>query len=180
MSSFTSTALLFAGAWLLLPTADLLAQSKAIKSDIVVPARRVVTTDLAARLIAPREVAKLADNTVNPFSPLSFDALDPEEARLAAEAAKRARAVTPAAAKITSDRDLLTAIGAQMKPTGMVNLGGEPILLMGTRKIRIGEPISASFEGKPIVVTVTAIDRNSFTLRLNGEEFTRPIKSTNP
>lgn len=180
MSTFPSARRALFAALVLLPAGGLFAQAKAIQSDLVPPARRTVTTELAARLVAQREVTKLPDSTVNPFNPASFDALDPEEARLAAEAARRAKAVTPTAPRITTDRELLMAIAAQLKPTGMVTLGSDPILLMGSRKIKVGEPISASFEGKPIAVTVTAIDRTSFTLRLNSEEFTRPIKSNNP
>ncbi len=155
------------------------AQAKGVKSDINPTATRAATVEKAQKLARQIEVADLSPKTVSPFNPASFNALDPEEERLAAEAARRVRPV--AGPRVASDRDLLMAIATQIKPTGMVNMGGDPILLIGSRKIRVGESISASYEGKPVAVTVTAIDRTSFSLRLNGEEFTRPIKSgTNP
>ncbi len=151
------------------------AQAKGVKSDINPTATRAATVEKAQRLTRQIEVADLPPTTVSPFNPASFNALDPEEERLAAEAARRARPV--AAPRVASDRDLVIAIANQIRPTGMMNLGGDPILLIGSRKIRVGESLSASYEGNPVVVTVTAIDRTSFTLRLNSEEFTRPIKS---
>jgi len=177
VSTFPLSPRLLIGALFLVSLSAASAESKPAKSDIAVASRRLVTTEVAARLTTTRELPKLPDNTVNPFSPSSFNAPDPEEMRIAAEAARRAKAAS--GPRPTNDRDLLTAIAGQIKPTGMVNLGGEPILLLGTRKIRVGDPLSASFEGKTIAVKVTAIDRTSFTLRLNGEEFTRPIKSGN-
>lgn len=155
------------------------APARGIKADINPTAARAAMLEKAQRLTRQTEVANLPATTVDPFNPASFNAPDPEELRLAAEAARRARPV--AGPRVASDRDLLIAIAAQIKPTGTMSLGGEAILLVGSHKIRVGETISASYEEKPIAVTVTAIDRNSFSLRLNGEEFTRPIKSgSNP
>lgn len=155
------------------------AQIKGVKADVNPAAARTAAVEKAQKLTRQIEVANLPPTTVNPFNPASFNDPDPEEARLAAEAARRAKPV--AGPRVASDRDLLVAIAHQIRPTGMMNMGGDPILLIGPRKLRVGETLSASYEEKPIVVTVTAIDRTNFTLRLNGEEFTRPIKSgTNP
>ncbi|MBP7143494.1 MAG: hypothetical protein KBA71_16435 [Opitutaceae bacterium] len=179
MSTFTenlpllSLAICIAGA----PLAG--APAKMLKADINPSAARAAMVEKAQKLSRQVEVANLPATTVDPFSPASFNAPDPEEMRLAAEAARRARQVP--GPRLASDRDLLIAIANQIKPTGTMNLGGEAILLVGSQKIRVGESLSASYEGKPLAVTVTAIDRTSFSLRLNGEEFTRPIKSgSNP
>src|SRR5690606_1412775 len=127
-----------------------------------------------------RETPKLPANLVSPFNPPSFDAPDPEEMRLAAEAAEAARRAGLAAApKPTNTRDLLAAIAGQIKVTGSAVLGGQPILLSSRNRYKVGDPIEATYEGKTVTVIISAIDRTTFTLRLNGEEFTRPIKSGN-
>ncbi|MBX7122095.1 MAG: hypothetical protein K1X42_08185 [Opitutaceae bacterium] len=179
MSKFSENLPLFSLAICIAGTPLVGAPAKALKADINPSAARTAMVEKAQKLSRQVEVANLAATTVDPFSPASFNAPDPEEMRLAAEAARRARGVP--GPRVASDRDLLIAIAHQIKPTGTMNLGGESILLVGSQKIRVGESLSASYEGKPIAVTVTAIDRTSFSLRLNGEEFTRPIKSgSNP
>jgi len=144
------------------------AQSARPGSDLLPPGRRAANVELATRLAVAREPAKL---------PASWDAPDPEEMRLEAEAAEAARRAGLASVRTTTPRQLLEALAGEIRVTGVVSLGGEPILLVGSRKIRVGEVITATHEGRPLTVTVTAIDRTSFTLRLNGEEFTRSIKS---
>lgn len=153
------------------------AQSARPGSDLLPPGRRAANVELATRLAVAREPAKLPAKAINPFNPQSWDARDPEEMRLEAEAAEAARRAGLASVRTTTPRQLLEALAGEIRVTGVVSLGGEPILLVGSRKIRVGEVITATHEGRPLTVTVTAIDRTSFTLRLNGEEFTRSIKS---
>lgn len=144
-------------------------------SDVQPGSRRLPTLELANRYSAVRETGRITGTVVNPFSPPSFDAPDPEEMRLAAEAAEAARRAG-LAVKPTNTRDLLVSLANQLKVSGAAVLGGEPILLVGTRKMRIGESLNAEYEGKTISVTITAITSSNFTLRLNGEEYTRPTK----
>jgi hypothetical protein len=157
----------------------LFAQAKNTRSDLLPLGRRAASVDTAAQLTAAPKAAALPPGVVNPFNPASFNTPDPEEARLAAEAAEAARRAGAVVTRPTTPRELLAAIAAEIKPTGVAVLGSESILLIGSRKLRVGDPIAATFDGKPFTVTVTGITRTSFTLRLNGEEFTRPIKSGN-
>lgn len=145
--------------------------------DVFPPSRRQPTVDLATRLSASPQIPRLPEKLVSPFNPPSFDAPDPEEMRAAAEAADAARRAGLAANRPASARELLESIANQLKPTGMASLGGQAILLMGRNRYKIGDPIEAEYGDRKIVVIISAIDRTTFTLRLNGEEFTRPIKS---
>ena len=60
-------------------------------SDLTPPARRATTVELATRLAATSEIPRLPAKSVNPFSPAGWDAPDPDEQRLASEAAENAR-----------------------------------------------------------------------------------------
>ncbi|MBL9208524.1 MAG: hypothetical protein JNN01_25805 [Opitutaceae bacterium] len=170
---------LLAASLLTLLACDLSAQAARSRSDLLPPGRRASTVELATQLSGNPAPAKLPAKVVNPFNPPSWDAPDPEEARMAAEAAEAARRAGLAANRATSPRELLAAIAGEIRPTGVAVVGGDSILLVGSRKLRVGDPITATYGGKPFTVTITAIDRTSFTLRLNGEEYTRPIKSGN-
>jgi hypothetical protein len=75
-----------------------------------------------------------------------------------------------------TDRDLLIAMATALKPGGSIKMGGSQILLMGVKKVKVGEKLNLTFEGAQYVVEVTAINPTNFTLRYNGEEYTRPIK----
>jgi hypothetical protein len=75
-----------------------------------------------------------------------------------------------------SGRDLLQAIGASLKPTGFFVLSGEPTLVFGQKRVKAGGLLTITFEGSEYTLEIVSIDRPNFTLRLNREEFTRPIK----
>lgn len=75
-----------------------------------------------------------------------------------------------------TDRDILQAIAANLKPSGFFVLGGEPTLVFGQKRVKAGGTISIRFEDTDYTLEVASIDRPNFTLRLNREEFTRPIK----
>jgi len=75
-----------------------------------------------------------------------------------------------------SDRDRLAAIAATLKPNGYFVMGGEPVLLFGQKRVKAGSPMTITFEGSEYTIEIVAVDRTSFTLRLNREEYTRPIK----
>ena len=54
--------------------------------------------------------------------------------------------------------------------------GGRPLLLLGEKKLRVGDNLKRSSDGFDYIVVITAIEPTSFRLRLNHEEITRPIK----
>jgi hypothetical protein len=145
-------------------------------SDLTPPARRTTTVELAARLAATPEIPRLPAKSVNPFSPAGWDAPDPDEQRLASEAAENARRAG-LATQSRPQRNAFTSVANAIQPSGVVLLGGQPTLLIRGRRVRVGDSLSATFEGRPYTVTITAITRDTFTLRMNGEELTRPIKT---
>lgn len=144
----------------------------AVKSDLVPPEMRRRVVDLAARLTQPAEIAPLPDDLKSPFNPADFDKPDPEEqkALAAAQPVANTGPVRP-----TSPREILDAIAARIQPSGTMILGGQPILLFREKKLKVGDKLTITFEGSDYDLEITAIERTTFTLRLQGEETTRPI-----
>jgi len=131
-------------------------------------AARQASVTAAQRLLENQEIAAAGEG-VNPFYSTAF-----------AEAMGTATATPSTTAAPTTgprtDRDILTGIAATMKPTGYFVLGGQPTLVFGQKRVNAGSAMTIKFEGSDYNVEITAIDRTSFTLRYNREEYTRPIK----
>ncbi len=135
----------------------------AASSDIPPTQKRMATVDLARALLTTHaKSADIAQN--NPFSPV--------------RALPSAEMVTPAPGEIVqaSDREILVGISASVTPSGVMQLGSTPILLFGQKKFKVGDSIQIMFQGAPYDIQITGIERTSYTLRLNKEEITRPIK----
>lgn len=138
---------------------------------IVSPAKRVSTLEQARALLAPQTPPA---RQANPFFTEAFAAVmrgDNGEAETVAPEAPRPEPVGP-----RSNRDLLQAIALSLKPSGSFVFGGVTQLSFGQKRVKPGGLLTVTFEGKEYTLEVVSIDRTHFTLRLNREEFTRPIK----
>lgn len=144
--------------------------AEAQRSDLIPPQRRAVTVEKATSIIQQRDVGVVAADLKNPFSPPGFDRPDPAEQAPVVPAGP-AQPVGP-----RNDRELLAEVAPRITPSGTAILGGEPILLFGQKKVKVGDQLSITFDGASYVLVIAAIERTSFTLRLNREEITRPIK----
>ena len=164
MSTRFSASLLVAGALALGSSA--LAQ----RSDLLPVQRRAASVDIAARIVEPRAAPALPATLNNPFAPEGFNQPDDAETGMVAPAQAGAR---PA---VRTSRDTLEVIAANIQPTGTISRRGEPILLFGSKQVRVGEELAVTYEGATHVLVVTAIQSTSFTVRLNNDEITRPIK----
>jgi hypothetical protein len=74
-----------------------------------------------------------------------------------------------------SNRDVLQAIGTSLKPR-YLELGGQRILFFGQKRVKAGDMLTINFEGTDYALEIVSIEKPNFTLRLNRDEFTRPIK----
>lgn len=142
-------------------------------SDLLPPERRRQTVELALRFAAPPTPREVPADAVYPFNPPAFGQPDPEELRAIAAAQAAANA---AAAKPSTDRALLDVIAARIMPSGTLILGGESLLIFGQKRLRVGDRLTVSYDGRDYELELTAIERTTFTLRLNRDEITRPIK----
>jgi hypothetical protein len=139
-------------------------------SDILTPPTRQEALDQGKRLFAQREVPPI---TFDPFHPEAFAEATGHVPGPAAAAGADNAAARPGP---RSEHDLLEAIAGGLKPSGNFVINGQQTLLFGQKRVKAGGLLTITFEGNEYTLEVTAIQRTSFTLRLNREEFTRPIK----
>jgi hypothetical protein len=141
-------------------------------SDLQPADKRRPVVETAERLAKNTGPAPLPDEQINPFNPPAFGQPDPEEVRVASAPA----AASSAPGRLAGDRDALAALAARITPSGTLTFGGESWLVFGRKRLRIGDHLTVTYEEHDYELELTAIDRTTFTLRLNREELTRPLK----
>lgn len=144
-------------------------------SDIMSPASREPTVAMAQRLAEPGVPAALPEDLVHPFNPAAFGQPDPEELRAIA-AAQAASAAAASQAKPSTDREFLALIAARIAPSGTLIMGGESLLIFGQKRLRVGDRLTVTYDGRDYDLELSAIARTTFSLRLNSDEITRPIQ----
>ena len=163
-------------------------------SDLVSPEKRKGTVELAQRLTRPPEPLPVPANFVHPFNPAGFDQPDPEELKAAAAAYAKGLGPVPgggaaagagmgfgaaapsAAAHQPGTREILENLAAKLPATGTIVFNGEPLLLLGHNRVKLGDKFVVTNNGQDYELELIAIDRTTFSLRYHGEEVTRPIK----
>jgi hypothetical protein len=145
--------------------------AKPVKSDIASPEKRGSTVELAGRVASNAEAKSLPVELPLLFRTSAFDRTDDEE-KTAAEATSRAAEPVVAA----NDRDTLEVIAGKIIPSGTIFLAGEPTLIFGKKPVKTGTHFTVTSNGQDYDIELVRIDRTTFTLRLNREEITRPIK----
>lgn len=75
-----------------------------------------------------------------------------------------------------TDEQLTKALIDALKPTGSIQLGGEPYLLFTERRQKIGDKLVVTLDKVEYVVEIVSIASNRFRIRYNGQEAERPIK----
>ncbi|HEY9155800.1 MAG TPA: hypothetical protein VIM69_11760 [Opitutaceae bacterium] len=96
----------------------------------------------------------------------------PFSAKVVASEAKAA----PKTGRPSTDAEFLQILAAKLNPTGVLMLGDQALLLFGEKKVKVGETIKIPFDKDSVDVELVDLSGTSFTLRLNNEQLTRPIK----
>jgi len=138
-------------------------------SDIIPPGKRAEMLNRAKQLLA---VPERPAATNDPFHSQAF-------AEASGAVARAPVAADPAGTRAAGPRnaqDLLQAIAANLKPSGNFVVNGQHTLVFGQKRVKAGGTLTITFEGTEYTIEISAIESNNFTLRLNREEFTRPIK----
>lgn len=172
MKYLSARSLVARGLLLALVGASLPLKGWAANSDIPAPEKRRVMVESATKLAKPGVAAPLPEDLPLPFTPPGFELSDAQERAAAAGTAGKA---TPGP-KVSSDRELLEEIATKFPPTGTVFMGNEPLLIFGKKTVKIGTHFTVPLNGQDYDLELVNIDRTTFTLRLNREEITRPIK----
>ena len=135
---------------------------------VLTPAKRQESLDKAKKILVARGFPLVS---VDPFHSERFSEL--------VASLNHVPGVIAAAAPVASPRsqhEILQSIATSLKPSGNFILAGQPTLVFGQKRVKAGGLLTITFEGTEYTLEITAIERTSFTLRLNREEFTRPIK----
>ncbi len=138
--------------------------------DVQPVAKRAATVELAGKLLNPPASTDGAGALVNPFTLSGSRAED--------AAADESQAAANRAAIMASNRTLLAALAEQLDPKGTFVLGGESIILLGQKKLKVGERYPITFEGAVYELEITSIETTRFSVRYKNEEITRPIVIT--
>jgi hypothetical protein len=142
------------------------------ESDLASIETRRTAVDLANNLAKVETPESLADAALTqPFNPPGFG-LDPHVVVETTAA--------PGPAKSFGDREILNALASKVAPKGTLSLGSTQLLIFGKKNLRPGDHITVNYEGQDYNLELVSFDRTNFTLRLNHEEITRPIKPDKP
>ena len=142
---------------------------KAPESDLASIEARRITVELAVGLAKLETPEALPEALPLPFNPAGFNRVVREEVR-----ASDTGPATPQ--KAFGDHEILVAIAARVTPTGTFNLGGNRWLQFSKKRLKVGDKLTVTHEGQDYTLVLSDIDATNFTLRLNREEITRPIK----
>jgi hypothetical protein len=133
-------------------------------ADIPPPETRTAIVAKITKLAESRgKAVVIADNLVNPFTGIIREASQPEVA-------------TGPIPIGLSGPELLSQLASTIPSTGTLVFGGNAMLLLGPKKIKVGEKIPVSFEGKDYQLTLIAVTPTTFTVQLGNELSTRTVR----
>lgn len=135
----------------------------------VIPLKRRLQSLEEANQILAREETTWKQSVKSLPDPFFRTNQAPEEAAVPADA-------TGETTSDKSDIEILRGISAQVQPTGTLEVGDGRYLLLDGKRLKVGDELSLVFEGLIYRVTISSVQRNSYTLRLNNEELRREFK----
>jgi hypothetical protein len=141
-------------------------------SDLQPPQKRQATVDTGGRIAERNTPPELPPELASPFNPPGFNKSDSPVAQGSAQAEGPTAPPPP-----PGDREILEAVAAQLNPTGTIQFGNTPRLVMGSKRFQVGTRFIVTYNNQDYELELVAINRTTFTLRYRGEEITRPIKS---
>ena len=131
---------------------------------------RIATVEVAEQLLKPSTATLAASSTINPFTLSGNRSVESSDGNQAAALA----------AVMASNKTLLSALADQLEPKGTFIVGGDAIILIGQKKLKVGEKLPISFEGTIYELEITSIEATRFSVKFKNEEITRPIAITKP
>jgi hypothetical protein len=146
------------------------ANSKVQESDVASQDVRKAAVASAIALAKVETPQPLPETLPHPFNPPAFGRVAREPVR---DTTTTTTTTTPRA---TGDREILAEIARHVTPSGTFGIGGVRYLQFSKKRLKVGDNLTVTHEGQDYVLELTAIDATNFTLRLNREEITRPIK----
>ncbi len=135
------------------------------QSDLAAPKIREQVVADAVRVVGMRGGTTEQPGPIpNPFVPKE------------SEAAAGSEAPAPTPGPTLAGAELLATLAARIPATGTVNLGGEAMLLLGQKRLKVGDSITISFEGRSYELSIAAVTSTSFTVKRGETIHTRPVR----
>ena len=169
MKTRALTSLMIAGMALTVGLGAKTAPRKAPESDLASIEARRLSVESATSLAKVDVPPAVAGDVLQPFNPTNFNRVTRELPRNDTNPAVQAKIAA-------GDRDVLDAIAQRVTPSGTFSLGGTRYLQFSKKRLKVGDHLTVTHEGLDYTLELSAIDATNFTLRLNREETTRPIK----
>ena len=139
---------------------------------------RGVSTPESRNAVLARARATLGDRPIpgpdefrslkDPFNPPETDLKD-----LVVDPSVRPKDTGP---RLVSDADVLQSLAAGINPTGAVQIGGEPYLLFGEKRLKTGDRYTVTKDGVDYAVVINSIESSRFSIRYNSQVLFRQIK----
>lgn len=137
------------------------------QSDLVPPNIRGQVVSDAVRVAEMRGApVTLPDPLPNPFIPKASEV----------EVVPDVVAPPVDTAPVLGGAELLAKLAVQVPATGTVSLGGEPMLLLGQKRLKVGDTVTISFEGQSYELSIAAVTSTSFTVKRGENIYTRPVR----
>ena len=76
-----------------------------------------------------------------------------------------------------SGPELLSQLSAKIHSTGTLIFGGNAMLLLGSKKAKVGDKITVSNDGIDYELTLVNVTSTSFTVKLGEALSTRPVRN---
>lgn len=144
--------------------------------DVASPkVREKVLADAASVLAKRGEFVAPPSPMPNPF--VAKD--DGENAGGSSSPAAPPRGAAPAA-PVLSGGAQLAQLASLVPATGVITVGGAPILLVGQKRLRIGDTFTVTSEGQAYDLSITGIGSTSFTVKRGDSIHTRPVRQSAP
>ena len=134
-------------------------------ADIPAPASRVQVVATVSSILESRgKVVTLPADSKNPFFAKSPAIVQPE-----------VKYSQPPVG--LSGPELLSQLSAKIPSTGTLIFGGNAMLLLGSKKAKVGDKISVSNDGIDYELTLVNVTSTSFTVKLGESLSTRPVRN---
>jgi hypothetical protein len=136
------------------------------KSDLAPLKQRAEVVAKATELIESRgKSVALPENLINPFVGREPTVTD-----------NNAADAPVSEAEIMEGSDFLARLAAQIPVSGTATLGGDALLLLGQKRLKAGDVVKISFEGKSYELTITHVGTTTFTVSRGDLTHTRPTR----
>jgi hypothetical protein len=159
MNHLTSSFLLVTAAVLLAPT------SSHAQADIPPSETRVAVVASISKVMESRgKPAVVPEDCISPFT---------GKVRAAAPEPDFSNLPVPVG---LSGPELLSQLAGKIPSTGTLVFGGNALLLLGPKRVKVGDTITVNHDGKDYQLTLTSVNSTSFTVKMGDEVSTRPIR----